>query len=45
MQDYVEDAAKKIRVARDMPLLQFKTLIETMFGFKDAVIMRRTPTQ
>ena len=44
MQDYVEGATNKVRVARDMPLLQFKSLIETMFGYKDAVIMRRTPT-
>ena len=43
LHDYVETAAVKMRVDRDMPFAEFKLLLEAKFGFKNVVIMRRTP--
>jgi len=41
--DFIEATHSRIRVARGMPLEDFKKLIEKRFNIKNAVIMRRTP--
>ena len=41
--DYIEATHSRIRVARGIPLEDFKKLIEKRFNLKNAVIMRRTP--
>jgi len=41
--DFIESTHSRIRVARGIPLEDFKKLIEKRFNIKNVVIMRRTP--
>ena len=41
--DFIEAKAARIRVPRGMPMAEFKQYVEKKFGYKDAVIMKRTP--